>query len=535
MTTPTALKKKKQELLASQVSNLVSETNENLLRVNVSKFFTDLEAEIQKALLEYWSDTLLLQGHVNLILAPIHEKHQEYYELLLSHKLSEFKRGVKTGTRLVERAVEKYSMKASKPVKFTYNQNSLFGTLQYTEERLEHETFTASESTLSRVDGDINRILTDGYKSGKGIDVVGRQITERFDQLRTWEAKRIARTEIHTAQNQGIMNSYESLGVEYTQWTATHDARTRVSHMDLDGEIIPFGGVYSNGLKFPGDTGGPIREWVNCRCANAPFVLPVGMMAPSFSPFTESDLIPIKVEPTVTKPQLIETERPIKQYTESDEKTHRAVNVYEYENHKIVIEKGVDFITSEEIMEHINTLPKKLTSGRVKDIYISDTPTGKGGEFDALSRRLTVYRQSDMSKRLVYDNINHELAHSIDIVHIMKDAAHSLKEKYEKIFKEDNKHHTYINKKTGKKRIPKKFPTDYAARAYLKFSKRKNAKNMFMEDFAESTRCYLNPKLHDEFVKNFPNRAEYLESIYGKPKFDENSPLYKALKEEGLI
>lgn len=288
-----ALKKKKQELTASKLSNIVSDTNENLLRVNLSKFFTDLEADIQKALIEYWNDNLLLQGQINLILAPIHEKHHEYFDLLMSHKLQEFRRAVKLGERLVKREQRKVAMKSAQPVQFTHNRDNLFGTLEYTEERLSEYTFTASESTLNRVDKNINQILVDGYRGGNGIDEVSRRITERFDQLRTWEATRIARTEIHNSQNLGIMSSYESMGVEYTQWVAAHDSRTRRSHLDIDGEIIRFGGVYSNKLKFPGDTSGPIKEWVNCRCSNAPFVLPPGMMAPSFSPFRESDLIPI--------------------------------------------------------------------------------------------------------------------------------------------------------------------------------------------------------------------------------------------------
>ena len=299
--TTQALKARK-ELLASKVSNLVSDTNENLLRVNLTKFFTDLESEIQKALIEYWSDTLLLQGQINLILAPIHEKHMEYYELIMRHKLQEFKRAKQSANRVVKRERKRVSLKAAKPVKFTANRNNLFGTLKYSEDRLANNTFTATENTLNRVDSNINQILTDGYRSGAGINEVGRQITERFDQLRTWEANRIARTEIHTAQNMGIMSSYESLGVEYTQWiSAGDDGRTRDSHLEVDGEIIPFGEKYSNDLSFPGDTSGPIEEWINCRCSNAPYVMPAGKTAPPFSPFKEEDLVDL---PTVENPQI---------------------------------------------------------------------------------------------------------------------------------------------------------------------------------------------------------------------------------------
>ena len=91
------------------------------------------------------------------------------------------------------------------------------------------------------------------------------------------------------------MKTYESLDVEYTQWIAADDDRTRESHVEVDREIIRLGDEYSNGLKYPGDTDGPIEEWINCRCSNAPFVMPYGYIAPpGMEQFREEDLIPIK-------------------------------------------------------------------------------------------------------------------------------------------------------------------------------------------------------------------------------------------------
>ena len=313
MTIEAMVLKARKELLASQVSRIASDTNENLLRVNLTKFFTELEHEIQSALMEYWNDHGMLMGQLNLILAPIHEKHQEYYELIMKHKLQEFHRAEQQGKRLVKRA-RNVAMKSARPVQMKHDRSNLFGTLKYSEDKLATNTFTASQNTLNRVDSNINQILTDGYREGVGINEVSRQITERFDQLRTWEAKRIARTEIHTAQNQGIMNSYDQLGVEYTQWISAEDDRTRESHAEIDREIIPIGSTYSNGLAFPGDTSGPIEEWINCRCSNAPFVIPEGMMAPSFSPFREEDLIEIPKAEEPPKAEPVEEAQP----TETD-------------------------------------------------------------------------------------------------------------------------------------------------------------------------------------------------------------------------
>ena len=98
---------------------------------------------------------------------------------------------------------------------------------------------------------------------------------------------------MNTSHNVATRDTYKDLGVEYTQWIAASDDRTRDSHLEVDGEIIPIDGKYSNGLSYPGDMSGPVEEWINCRCSNAPFVLPYGYAAPPFSPFREEDLIPI--------------------------------------------------------------------------------------------------------------------------------------------------------------------------------------------------------------------------------------------------
>lgn len=154
--------------------------------------------------------------------------------------------------------------------------------------------FIASQATLARVDTSIKTLLTEGYQSGKGINYVSNLLVKRFDQLQTWEAKRIARTEIHNSHNTAVMDTYNEIGVEYTMWISADDERTRESHLEINGEIIRLGDTYSNGLRFPGDTDGPIEEWINCRCSNAPYVLPYGYTAPPQQQFTENDLIKIK-------------------------------------------------------------------------------------------------------------------------------------------------------------------------------------------------------------------------------------------------
>lgn len=286
-------------ILASKIALKRSENNEHQLTSELVQYFNTIEKEVQQLLQEYGHTEHLLQGQLKVILSPIQASHEEYYEIIKKHVLREYDLGTAEGDRLVQ--LTNPDIVVANVVN-EIRRNNLFGTLQYTEDKLLNETFEASQRTINRVDESINQIITDGYKSGKGIQHVANEIQNRFSQFKDWEAVRIARTEIHTAHQQGIMKSYETLGVEYTQWTSAHDHRVRghkktdrANHIIMDGEIIPFGGTYSNKLKYPGDKSGKIEEWINCRCSNAPFVMPHGKMAPpGMSSFKESDLISIQ-------------------------------------------------------------------------------------------------------------------------------------------------------------------------------------------------------------------------------------------------
>ena len=286
-----ALKAKKQ-ILRSQISNARSRNNERQLERELQRFFDRLGKQVQQNLNDYWSDHLL-QGQIDLIVQPVMEAQAEYYLILQKYNKREYRLGIQEAERLVKLTKKPMAQKATLP-RLT-RRFDLFATLRGAEEDLLERVFIASQATLTRVDTSIKTLLTEGYQSGKGINYVANLLIKRFDQLQTWEAQRIARTEIHNSHNTAVMDTYQELGVEYTMWiSAGDDGRTRDSHLEVDGEIIPMGGTYSNGLKYPGDTDGPIEEWINCRCSNAPYVIPYGYTAPPYSPFREEDLIQIK-------------------------------------------------------------------------------------------------------------------------------------------------------------------------------------------------------------------------------------------------
>ena len=285
-----ALKAKKQ-ILRSQISNARSRNNERQLERELQRFFDRLGKQVQQNLEEYWSEHLL-QGQIDLIVQPVMEAQAEYYLILQKYDKREYQLGIREAQRLVRLSKKPIASKAILPR--LNKRYDLFATLRGAEQDLLDKVFVASQATLARVDTSIKTLLTTGYQSGKGINYVANLLTKRFDQLTTWESQRIARTEIHNSHNTAVMDTYQEYGVEYTMWIAADDERTRESHLEINGEIIPMGGTYSNGLKYPGDTDGPIEEWINCRCSNAPYVIPYGYTAPPFSPFREEDLIQIK-------------------------------------------------------------------------------------------------------------------------------------------------------------------------------------------------------------------------------------------------
>jgi len=296
----------KRQILASRISNARTRNNERQLEHALQKYFKALEKQVQRNLKSYWQDNLFL-GQVDLITEPI-LNHEEYYRILEKYLRREYELGTKEAERLVlglnknrvanKAIITPETIESSPVLSRIYD---LFGTLTGAEDDLLNTVFIASQATLVRVDNQIKQIILDGYKSGEGINYVANMLRKRFQQLETWEAKRIARTEIHNAHNRAVMDTYKEYDVQYTMWVSGYDDRVRglkkhdkADHVILDGEIIRLGDTYSNGLKYPGDTDGPIEEWINCRCANAPYVIPYGYTAPPMEQFHESDLIKIR-------------------------------------------------------------------------------------------------------------------------------------------------------------------------------------------------------------------------------------------------
>lgn len=164
-------------------------------------------------------------------------------------------------------------------------------------DRIKDHIFEAGRLTMSRIKGDVMANLADSYELGLGIDDAAERLAEEFGKMQDYQLKRIARTEINTFQNEGAHATMEEMGVKYIMWITAKDERVRdgtqndADHVKLHGQIIRRGDRFENDLKHPHDRTGPIKQWINCRCTEVPFIMPHNKRPPEGrSYFYESEL-----------------------------------------------------------------------------------------------------------------------------------------------------------------------------------------------------------------------------------------------------
>lgn len=115
----------------------------------------------------------------------------------------------------------------------------------------------------------LKRELFTGILAGESINKIAQRIGKIVEADKN-RALKIARTETTRVQNAArfdTMKHAEKQGLKILKsWVATGDARTRKSHLAINGETVPLHEEFSNGLQFPADTGGHASEVINCRC-----------------------------------------------------------------------------------------------------------------------------------------------------------------------------------------------------------------------------------------------------------------------------
>jgi hypothetical protein len=230
-------------------------------------------------------------------------------------------------------------------------------------------------------------------------------------------------------------------------------------------------------------------------------------------------------------------------YSEVTSNKH-TYDVYEFDGFSVAMDReliGKNSLASvKEITDHIRSLPKELRSTGVRINISNIMDLEAGGYYYKASHEIEIFNNGNrivkpsdtgfkgLEIETIFDVITHEMAHAYDfknyeIVHNTGNIAS--KEVWGKICKEDDKLYKYRDERTGRMRTPRTFPTGYGSESWYKASRSDNfdkKASQYCEDFAESTKLYLNPRTHGEFVKQFPNRAKFLKELYGEPNFEKS-------------
>jgi len=256
--------------------------SERVLSTKLRLLFTSAERKTLKLFLLNFGDPDVIAYQAYEILTPWFDIETRYNQTILYETTKAMQNGRKSTIDLIN--LQREPLGQLRQVDFSPEIYS----------NLRRQTFTASQHTLNRVKNNIMTILSDGYQKGLGIKEVERNLIKEFTRLRGFEAQRIARTEINSAQNMGNYQTLQDFDVEYQQWWTGQDNRVRETHRELHGMITRVGTIFPNGLFHPGDRTGPIKEWINCRCTGVPYLMPLGFMAPlGMTTFYETDIIPV--------------------------------------------------------------------------------------------------------------------------------------------------------------------------------------------------------------------------------------------------
>ena len=155
------------------------------------------------------------------------------------------------------------------PMCFPLDQESMVRAVQL-DSKISKGLYTRLGEDVSMLKKKITAQVSRGISTGMSFEQIAQQLSG-YTKIGFNNAVRIARTEGHRIQVQSTMdacyNAKDKGANVVKQWDSTLDAKTRESHVHVDGEIRELDEEFSNGLMFPGDPDGGAAEVVNCRCA----------------------------------------------------------------------------------------------------------------------------------------------------------------------------------------------------------------------------------------------------------------------------
>jgi hypothetical protein len=133
----------------------------------------------------------------------------------------------------------------------------------------------AADETGERITRDLGDALRDAYQAGLSRDEMAEILeNDVFPDMRGWEAERAAQTAATGGAGRGSTSAIRDAGAPGKRWLAGELPRTRLSHHDIDGQVVPVGAKFTTGKGnkawWPGDPRLPPSDFISCRCSVAP-------------------------------------------------------------------------------------------------------------------------------------------------------------------------------------------------------------------------------------------------------------------------
>lgn len=116
---------------------------------------------------------------------------------------------------------------------------------------------------------EVQKAITDGEAAGEPMDQIADDVRKVYTTRKDEWTQGIVGTHVVGSLNESSLLAAQAAGIGRKQWLSSHDDRVRPSHRHADGQVVDIGDRFTldtGTLAFPGDTTGPIGEWINCRC-----------------------------------------------------------------------------------------------------------------------------------------------------------------------------------------------------------------------------------------------------------------------------
>lgn len=124
---------------------------------------------------------------------------------------------------------------------------------------------TVNETTAKELRG----VFSEWFSNEETLSDLVKRVDEAYDGIESWRAETIANTETAKAMQSAKMESYEQMGIPTKVWSWAPGIKggVREDHASMDGEEVPMGTAFSNGMDMPLDPNADASEVINCNCS----------------------------------------------------------------------------------------------------------------------------------------------------------------------------------------------------------------------------------------------------------------------------